>query len=141
MASCTGTPNSQPGSEGGVRSDVAHVPWRTLLCYGPPIFALAAPLFFIQFFFLKFATDVLLLAPATVGVIFALGRAWDAVSDPIAGTLSDRTRSVLGRRRPWMLAAIPILGLGFAMTWIPPIAIDGTTLYAWVALALVIFYS
>jgi GPH family glycoside/pentoside/hexuronide:cation symporter len=112
-----------------------------VLSYGPPIFALSGLLFFIQFFFLKFATDVLLLAPATVGVIFALGRAWDALSDPIAGTLSDRTRSPLGRRRPWMLAAIPLLGIGFAMTWVPPREIDGAALYAWVALALFVFYS
>ncbi len=124
-----------------MRPEAERVPLRTVLSYGPPIFGLSGLLFFIQFFFLKFATDVLLLAPATVGVIFALGRAWDAFSDPIVGTLSDRTRSFLGRRRPWMLAAIPILGLGFAMTWMPPEAIDGTALYAWIGLALFVFYS
>ena len=69
-----------------VGSEVERVPLRTLLSYGLPIFGLSGLLFFIQFFFLKFATDVLLLAPATVGVIFALGRAWDALSDPILGS-------------------------------------------------------
>jgi Na+/melibiose symporter-like transporter len=124
-----------------MRPEIERVPLRTVLAYGPPILGLSGLLFFIQFFFLKFATDVLLLAPATVGVVFALGRAWDALSDPIAGTLSDRTRSRLGRRRPWMLAAIPILGLGFAMTWAPPKAISGSALYAWIGLALFVFYS
>ena len=37
---------------------------RTLLAYGGPSFAFAYLLFFVQFYFLKFATDVLLLAPA-----------------------------------------------------------------------------
>jgi len=126
-----------------MRFEVERVPLRTVLSYGPPIVGLSGLLFFVQFFFLKFATDVLLLAPATVSVIFALGRVWDAFSDPIAGTLSDRTSSHLGRRRPWMLAAIPILGLGFAMVWAPPQAIGGSALYAyaWIGLALLVFYS
>jgi GPH family glycoside/pentoside/hexuronide:cation symporter len=134
-------PAGAPVAESPATPGVDRVPLATVLSYGPPIFALSGLLFFIQFFFLKFATDVLLLAPATVGVIFALGRAWDALSDPVAGTLSDRTRSPLGRRRPWMLAAIPLLGVGFAMTWLPPREIDGAALYAWVALALFVFYS
>jgi len=49
--------------------------------------------------FMNFATDVLLIAPAVMGVIFMVSRIWDAVSDPLAGTLSDRTRSRFGRRR------------------------------------------
>ena len=122
-----------------VESD--RVPLRTVLAYGPPIAALASLLFFVQFFFLKFATDVLLIAPATVGVIFALGRAWDAISDPIAGTWSDRTRTRFGRRRPWMLAALPLIGLGFAMTWIPPAGLEGAVLTAWVAVSLFAFYT
>ena len=44
----------------------------TLLAYAPPAFALGVPLFFVQFFLLKFATDVLLLAPAVIGAIFAV---------------------------------------------------------------------
>ena len=77
-----------------------RVPLGTVLSYGPPIVGISALLFFVQFFFLKFATDVFLMAPATVGLLFALGRVWDAVSDPIVGTWSDRTRTRLGRRRP-----------------------------------------
>ncbi len=117
-----------------------RVPLRVVLSYGIPILGLSAPLFFVQFFFLKFATDVLLIAPATVGLIFALGRVWDAVSDPIVGTWSDRTRTRLGRRRPWMFAAIPILGIAFTVVWIPPAAVTGAALTAWVAVGLFGFY-
>ena len=67
---------------------------------------LAAPLFVVQFFFMKFGTDVLLLPPIAVGLIFFVGRVWDAVSDPIVGALSDRTRTRIGRRRPWMFGAL-----------------------------------
>ncbi len=131
----------RPPSEGSARPTAERVPLRTVLCFGPPIFGLSALVLYIQFFFLKFATDVLLMAPATVGVIFALGRVWDAVADPIAGTLSDRTRTRLGRRRPWMLAAIPALALTFAITWIPPRGLTGPALTAWVAVSLFAFYT
>jgi GPH family glycoside/pentoside/hexuronide:cation symporter len=97
--------------------------------------------FFVQFFFLNFATDVLLMAPATVGVIFALGRLWDAVSDPVVGTWSDRTRTSLGRRRPWMLVGVPLLIVTLLMTWIPPVSLVGGAQVAWVALSLFGFYT
>lgn len=99
------------------------------------------PLFFVQIYFLNFATDVLLIAPGIVGVLFALGRIWDAVTDPVAGYLSDRTNTRLGRRRPWMLAAIPLFALFFAMLWTPPASLSGTILVAWIGVALFGFYT
>jgi GPH family glycoside/pentoside/hexuronide:cation symporter len=129
----TPLPNPTPGAERVTRS--------TLLSYGPPLVGLTAQLFFVQFFFLKFATDVLLLAPAAVGVLFALGRLWDAVSDPLVGAWSDRTRTRLGRRRPWMLGAIPPLGLSFVLIWTPPTSLSPAALAVWVAGALFAFYT
>ena len=40
-----------------------------------------------------------------------------AVVDPVIGTLSDETRSRMGRRRPWMLAAIPFAVLFNILLW------------------------
>ena len=76
-----------------------------------------------QFYFLKFATDVLLLPPAVVGVLFALAKLWDAVSNPLVGSWSDRTRSRFGRRRPFLLGSLPLLVAGFVMLWSPPEAL------------------
>jgi GPH family glycoside/pentoside/hexuronide:cation symporter len=123
------------------RTESERVPLRTLLSWGPPVSALSATLLFLQFFFLKFATDVLLMAPAVVGVIFASGRLWDAISDPIVGTWSDRTQTRLGRRRPWMLVGIPLIALTLLMTWMPPETLSGPGLVAWVTVALFGFYT
>ena len=38
-------------------------------------------------YFLKFATDVLHVAPAAMGLLLGAGRLWDAFSDPLAGFL------------------------------------------------------
>ena len=80
----------------------------------------------VNIYLLKYATDVLLIAPATMGLLFGLSRLWDAVADPIVGFLTDRTRSRLGRRRPWILASALPLGVTFAMLWAPPAALSGT---------------
>ena len=43
-------------------------------------------------YFLKYATDVLLIAPAAIGIIMAAARIWAGVSDPLAGYWSDGQR-------------------------------------------------
>ncbi len=117
-----------------------RIPWSIVLSWGAPVIGLSGLLFFIQFFFLKFATDVLLIAPIAASAIFAIGRAWDAVSDPIVGTWSDRTKTRLGRRRPWMLLALPALGVTVLMVWRPPDLSVGWMI-GWQALALLGFYT
>lgn len=91
-----------------------------MLVYAVPLSAAAFLLFFVQFYFLKFATDVLLLAPATVGALFALAKVWDAVANPLVGYWSDRTTHRAGRRRPWMWASLPLFGASFVLLWTPP---------------------
>ena len=48
---------------------------------------------------------------AAVGLVLLLSRSFDAITDPLIGWLSDRTKTRWGRRRVWMLAAVPILML------------------------------
>ena len=51
------------------------------------------------------------LSLTVIGIIFLLGRLWDAIADPVMGALSDRTRSPYGRRKPWIAAGGAIFGL------------------------------
>lgn len=59
---------------------------------------------------------------------FAFGF-WNAINDPIAGWLSDRTQSKVGRRTFYIrLLAIPV-AIAFALIWLPPFDVktDGIT--------------
>jgi GPH family glycoside/pentoside/hexuronide:cation symporter len=90
-------------------------------------------------YLMKFSTDVLLIAPAVMGSLIAASRLWDAVSDPLAGFLSDRTNSKHGRRRSWMFyAAIP-MGLGLVMIWSPPTFLEEFGLVIWMGCALLVY--
>ncbi|MFN8641108.1 MAG: MFS transporter [Candidatus Binatia bacterium] len=117
------------------------LPAHRLLAYGGPPIALAYLLFVVQFYFLKFATDVLLLPPAAMGALFALAKLWDAVSNPLIGNWSDRCRARLGRRRPFLLAALPLLVATYAMLWNPPAALPTSLLSLWAGVALLGFFS
>ncbi|MHB1354999.1 MAG: MFS transporter [Anaerolineae bacterium] len=52
---------------------------------------------------------------ATVWLIFAI---WNAVNDPLFGYISDRTKSGLGRRIPYIRYGAPIIGLAFILSWV-----------------------
>ncbi len=125
------------------RSHVApgSLSWSTIGLYGFPTVAVNFVYMLIMVMYMNFATDVLMIAPATVGAIFFASKIWDAVSDPLVGFLSDKTRSRLGRRRSWMLASgLPIAGFAF-MLWAPPESLSGTALVLWIAVAIFGFYT
>ena len=52
-----------------------------------------------------FARDILFIPAMTVGVIMTIAQVWDAVNDPIMGTIVDRTRSKYGKCRPYLMWA------------------------------------
>lgn len=71
---------------------------------------------YIQFLYI----DILGLKASLVGLGWSLYGIWNAVNDPLAGHLSDRTRTRWGRRTPWIAGACVPLGLFFYLLWVPP---------------------
>ncbi len=53
------------------------------------------------------------------GVIILVARIWDAITDPIMGVLSDRTRSKFGKRRLYLIIASPLVVLGLFLVFYP----------------------
>ena len=113
--------------------------WQRL-CYAAPFLGVGGLQFLTGMYLMKYATDVLFIAPAAMGAIFGLGRIWDAVSDPLVGHLSDGTRSRWGRRRPWVVGAVLPLSLAGLAMWAPPV-ISGGALVAWMAVGVFTYYS
>ena len=115
--------------------------WSAIGAYGAPGIGAGFMYLLISLYMVKFATDVLLIAPGVMGMIFFVSRLWDAVSDPVVGYLSDRTKHPLGRRRSWLLySIIPVCGM-FVMMFSPPASLGDAALIIWVAVGVIGFYS
>ena len=56
---------------------------------------------------LPYLTDTLGVAAGLAGMLVLLPKAWDVVVNPVAGRLSDRTRTRWGARRPYLLVGRP----------------------------------
>jgi GPH family glycoside/pentoside/hexuronide:cation symporter len=52
---------------------------------------------------------------ATVWLLFGI---WNAINDPLFGYISDRTKSKLGRRIPYIRYGAPMIGLAFILSWL-----------------------
>ncbi len=55
-----------------------------------------------------------------ITAVIVVGRLIEAFDDPLIGYWSDTTRSRLGRRIPFVLAATPFMAIFFVLLWIPP---------------------
>jgi GPH family glycoside/pentoside/hexuronide:cation symporter len=92
-------------------------------------------------YLLKYATDVLGVPLAAMGWILLIARFWDAISDPWIGSLSDRTNTRLGRRRPWILASSAPIGIVLLALWVPPSGLEGGPLVMWFGASFVLFFT
>lgn len=97
-----------------------RLPLLTKLIYGSGDMFGGGSLMLIGFFYLFFMTEVAGLNPGLAGMVLLLGKGWDAVSDPLMGWLSDRTRSRFGRRRIYFLAGIAPIFICFTLLWMVP---------------------
>jgi len=122
-----------------VSNSADRLPLSRILFYSLPFVGSLAMSLPAAMWYPKFSTDELLIAPSVMGAILFAARFWDAISDPMAGYLSDRTRTAFGRRRSWIAgAAIPV-GLTYVMLWSPPAGLEPAWLIAWIAVAMILW--
>ena len=71
------------------------------------------------FFLLFFYSNIIGLNPGLAGSAIFIALCIDAVSDPLMGTISDRTNSSLGRRHPYMFISFIPMSLGYILLFAP----------------------
>jgi sugar (glycoside-pentoside-hexuronide) transporter len=93
------------------------LPLRTKAIYALGDHTVNLALSSLLFLYPFFLTDVIGMRAGLVGLVPLIGRAVDAISDPLMGRISDATRMRAGRRRPWFLIGMVPFGVLFALLW------------------------
>ena len=71
------------------------------------------------FFLLFYYGNVVGLEPGLAGLAIALALFFDAFTDPIIGSISDRTNSSIGRRHPYLFASLLPIVIGYIFLFMP----------------------
>lgn len=98
----------------------AKLPFWLKTLYGSGDWGIASVSMMRSIFYAIYLTDVVGIEPRLASLGALVGIVWDAVNDPIIGMLSDRVKSKLGRRRPFLLWFAFPFGLSFVMLWSAP---------------------
>lgn len=71
-------------------------------------------------YLLRFMTDFVGIGAALAGGLIAMSKIYDAFTDPAMGVLSDRTKTRIGRRRPYLIAGGVGLAISLILLFDPP---------------------
>lgn len=114
---------------------------KTLVSYGASMIGLNGMATMISVHLMFFYTEYVLVAPALVGLVIGLAQAWDAVTDPLLGYLSDHTPWKWGRRRPYiLLGAIPA-AFFFFLVFSPPASFSGSSIAVFFTASFLLFFT
>ena len=89
-------------------------------------------------FVLFYYNQVLGLSGTLAGTAILIALLFDAVSDPLAGSLSDNWQSRWGRRHPFMYASALPLGIAFFFLFSPPEGLSEFSLFLWLTVTVVL---
>jgi len=97
--------------------------------------SVSMPLAILMFYQLYFLTDIAGLRPDYAGWAIGIGKIWDAVTDPLMGFISDRTRTRWGRRRPYLLFGSFVWFIAMIILFTNPQLSNPTALFVWAVAA------
>jgi GPH family glycoside/pentoside/hexuronide:cation symporter len=85
----------------------------------------------LRIYLLIYYTDVVGLHAGLAGLAVGIGLVWDAVTDPIMGAISDRTRDRFGGRRGYLPPGGVLLAVGLLGVFWPPELASQAAKFAW----------
>ncbi|MFP4281934.1 MAG: MFS transporter [Opitutales bacterium] len=101
------TPPVKTVPPGRSEDPAAKLSWLEKIGYASGDFASCLYFGIFMNFLAYFYTDVFGISAAAVGTMIFVTRTWDWINDPIMGMVADRTRTRMGKFRPWLLWVLP----------------------------------
>ncbi len=139
--------SERPGSDAAILEG-RSMPWRQRLAYAVGncgVGMLPAVVGSWAMYYYAPPPDDEILRPyiplAVVGLVLFLGRLAEALINPFIGYWSDKTRTRLGRRIPYVLAGTPIMVSAFVLMWFPMVPHESMLNAVYVAFLAVVTHS
>lgn len=79
------------------------------------------------------------IAATTVGIIFLVARVWDAVNDPLFGSILDRSNLKGGKFLPWLRLSTLLVPVFFLAIFIMPTGLTSTAKLIWASVAYICY--
>lgn len=136
----TARPPPAAPAGGSAADPEAPLPLAVKIAYGAPSLAGAGMGLLIAIHLTKFYADVVVVPLAHIAVAIALARAFDAITDPIMGWISDRTRTRYGRRRPYIALGAPLCAACFYLLFSPPGWLSPLSAAGWLTATFLLFF-
>jgi len=114
-----------------------RLPLSTCIGFGVGTVGVSVMLNAVTTYFPAFMSTVMGKDAAVAGYLLMLSKLYDAVADVVIGSMSDRTRSRWGRRRPYLLVGALISAISYLMIFSPPTLSESMVpIYMFVALVI-----
>ena len=112
--------------------ELSPVLMRTKLAFGVGASGEAGTLWIFNALTFFFYNQVLGLPPDLSGYAVMIAILFDAITDPVMGTISDRFKSKYGRRHPFMFAAPGPILIALFFIFNPPVSLNtDLSLFVW----------
>ena len=112
-----------------------YLKWYNKLRYGSGDLAGNMVYAFLSSFVMLYLTNTVGLNPGIIGTLIMVSKLFDGVSDIFFGTMIDKTKSKLGKARPWMLYAYIGCAVTLVANFAIPASLGRTAQYAWFFIA------
>ena len=86
-------------------------------------------------FVMIYLTDIIGLNAGIVGTLIAISKIFDGISDVFFGAMIDKTKTKMGKARPWMLYGYFGCAVCLAAIFCIPVDMGSTAQYAWFFIA------
>ncbi len=117
-----------------------RLPLAVKLAFGAPHFAGAGMAIPVAIYMPIFYSDTVLVPLGYIAMAVAFARAFDAITDPLMGWITDRTKTRWGRRRPWMMLGAPLCAVAFVALFTPPLGLAPMEAARWFTATFVLFF-
>lgn len=112
-----------------------YLKWYNKVGYGSGDIAGNVVYAFLSSFVMIYLTNTVGLNPGIVGSLIAASKFFDGVTDVFFGAMIDKTKTRLGKARPWMLYGYIGCAVTLAAIFAIPVDLGKTAQYAWFFIA------